>query len=90
MQKKVLNYRVIIEPEKYDDGSTVYVGYIPSLGISDYGDTIEDVLESIKDGIQLTVESMADEGVEIPIDHIDKQIITTAQISTSKKLNFGL
>lgn len=57
MQKNILNYRIIIEPEKYDDDSLVYVGYVPSLGISDYGDTIEDVLESIKDGIQLAVET---------------------------------
>ena len=59
MQKTVLNYRIIIEPEKYDDGSLVYVAYCPTLGISDYGDTVEKVLTSIKDGIQLAVESLA-------------------------------
>lgn len=56
MQTKVLNYRIIIEPEKYPNGETVYVAYCPTLGISDYGDTVEDVLESMKDGIQLAVE----------------------------------
>lgn len=55
MEKNILNYRIIIEPEKYDDGSTVYVAYCPTLGISDYGNTIEEVLESIKDGIKLAV-----------------------------------
>jgi len=80
MEKKVLNYRIIIEPEKYEDGSTVYVANCPTLGISDYGDTIEKVLNSIKDGIKLAVESLAKEKKEIPIDQIEKQIITTAQV----------
>lgn len=59
MEKNVLNYRIIIEKEKYEDRSTVYVAYCPTLGISDYGDTIEAVLASIKDGIELAVESLA-------------------------------
>ncbi len=53
MEKKVLNYRIIIEKEQYEDGAPVYVAYCPTLGVSDYGDTIEEVLESIKDGIEL-------------------------------------
>jgi len=52
MKKKVLNYRVIIEPEKYEDGSTVYVAYSPTLGISDYGGynvdiTVEQLIEAL-------------------------------------------
>lgn len=57
MQKNVLNYRIIIEPEVFKDGSRVYVGFCPTLGISDYGDTVEDVLTSIKDGIKLALTS---------------------------------
>lgn len=81
MEKKILNYRIIIEPEQYKDGSTVYVAYCPTLGISDYGDTIENVLKSIKDGIELAVESLTKEKKEIPIDHIEKQIITATQVN---------
>lgn len=83
VEKQVLNYRIIIEPEKYSDGSTVYVAYCPTLGISDYGDTIEDALKSIKDGIELAVESLAKEKKEVPIDHTEEQIITTAQVHVS-------
>ncbi len=56
MEKKVLNYRIIIEPEKYEDGSTVYVAYCHTLGVTDYGDTVEGVLKSIKDGIELAID----------------------------------
>ena len=58
MQKNVLNYRIIIEPETSDDGSRVYVGFCPTLGISDYGDTVEDVLASMKDGIKLVAKAL--------------------------------
>jgi len=86
MEKRVLNYRIIIEPEKYEDGKTVYVAYCPTLGISDYADTIEEVQKSIKDGIELAIESLVKEKKEIPVDHVEDQIITTAKIDVSPRL----
>ena len=56
MQTKVLNYRVIVEPETYPNGDKVYNAYCPTLGVADYGDTIEEALASLKDGIELAVE----------------------------------
>lgn len=91
MEKNVLNYRIIIEPEKYVDGATVYVAYCPTLGLSDYGSTIEEVLRSIKYGIELAVEHLAKEKKEIPVDHIEKQIITSTGIELPKyrKVSFA-
>jgi len=86
MEKKILNYRIIIEPEKYKDGSTVYVAYCPTMNISDYGDTVEEVLNSIKDGIELAIEHLAKEKKEIPVDDVEKQIITSAQITSPPNL----
>lgn len=82
MQKNVLNYRIIIEPETSEDGSRVYVGFCPTLGISDYGDTVEDVLVSIKDGIELAIEALAASKKEVPVDDIERQIITSATVKT--------
>lgn len=81
MKTQVLNYRIIIEKERYEDGSNVYVAYCPSLGISDYGDTVENVLASIKDGVQLAVESLAKAGKDIPIDHVEEQFVTSAKVN---------
>ena len=86
MEKKILNYRIIIEPEKYENGSRVYVAYCPTLNISDYGDTVEEVLTSIKDGIELAVEHLAKAKKEIPVDNVEKQIITSTQITPPKNL----
>ena len=86
MEKKLLNYRIIIEKEKYEDGSTVYVAYCPTLSISDYGDTVEAVLASMKDGIELAEESLVKEKQEVPVDHMDEQIITSTKISVSSNV----
>ncbi len=56
MQTKLLNYRVIVEPEVYLNGDKVCNAFCPTLGITDYGDTIEEALASLKDGIELAVE----------------------------------
>ena len=89
MQKNVLNYRIIIEKEKYDDGSSVYVAYCPTLGVSDYGDTIEEILASIKDGILLAVESLAEDGKEVPVDQVEEQIITSAKINIPSRIKLS-
>jgi len=86
MQRKVLNYRVIIEPEKYPDGSKVYNAYCPTLGVADYGNSVEKVLESIKDGILLAIESLAKEKQEIPEDNLEEQIVTSTQIEIPEKI----
>lgn len=84
MQKKVLNYRVIIEPETYSNGNRVYNAYCPTLEVTDYGDSVEEVLASIKDGIELAVESLAKEEKQIPVDNIEEQIVTTAKVNIPK------
>lgn len=89
MKTNVLNYRVIIEPEKYPDGSKVYNAYCPSLGITDYGDSVEEVLESIKDGILLAVDTMVKAGKDVPMDHVDEQIVASAKVSLPKGLQFA-
>lgn len=90
MHAKVLNYRVIIEPENYPDGSKVYNAYCPTLGITDYGDSVESVLGSIKDGIRLAVESMVKEKQEVPVDNLEEQIVTAAKVKVPTKLRISL
>jgi len=78
MQRKVLNYRVIIESEKQGK-RTVYNAFCPTLGVADYGDSIDEVLASIKDGIELAIEYLKEEGKEIPIDD-PNAIVATAEV----------
>ena len=86
----MLNYRIIIEKENYEDGSVIYVAYCPTLGISDYGDTVEEVLASIKDGIEFAIESLAKEGKEGSVDHVEEQIVTSAKIKIPSGIKISL
>lgn len=79
MERQILNYRIIIEPEKVGR-KTVYNAYCPSLGVADYGDTIEAVLASIQDGIELAVEILREERADVPHDNIQQQFITAVQV----------
>lgn len=90
MQKQVLNYRIIIEPEKQGK-KIVYNAYCPTLNVADYGDSIDEVLKSIKDGIELALECLAEEGKEIPIDNIKDQTVTTTEVNipTGAKVAFA-
>ncbi len=92
MQKQVLNYkqslklpfhanyRIIIEPEKQGK-KTVYNAACPTLGVYDYGDSIDEVLLSIKDGIELALEYLSDNGEEIPVDNIKDQTVTNTEVA---------
>lgn len=85
-----LNYRIIIEPEKMGK-KVVYNAYCPTLGVADYGDSIDEVLKSIKDGIELALECLAEEDKEIPIDNIKDQTVTTTEVDVPEgaKVSFA-
>ncbi|MEK7127314.1 MAG: type II toxin-antitoxin system HicB family antitoxin [Patescibacteria group bacterium] len=89
METKILDYRIIIEPETRDDGSAVYCASCPTLGVYDYGNSVEEALKSIKDGIQLAVELLAKEKKLVPMDNLDSQIITSMKIAVPYKPNFS-
>lgn len=80
METKVLNYRIIIKPTK-EGRKTVYLAECPTLGVYDWGDTIEQVLKSIKEGIECEIEGLIKDGETVPIDHVEQEIITTTSIS---------
>lgn len=74
-----MNYRIIIEPE-VQGKKTVYSAYCPTLGVADYGNSIDEVLKSIKDGLDLAMEALVEEGKEIPIERLEKQMVASAQV----------
>ena len=86
MEAKVANYRIIIEPEILPNGKKVYNAYCPTLSVADYGDTIEETLESIRDGIELAIESLIEDGKEVPIDNIKDQVITSTEARIPQKV----
>ena len=84
VQAKVLNYRVIIEREHYPNGTPVYTAFVPTLGVADYGPTIDKVLKSLKSGIELAVECLVEAGEEVPIDRVEETIVVNTRVSAPK------
>lgn len=83
MQKQVLNYRVIIEPDKRTGtNDPCFTAYCPKLGLADDGDTIEEALSAIQEGIQCYLEALAKDGVEIPAaDNIAQGLVTSTRVT---------
>lgn len=85
METQVASYRIIIEPE-IQDGKKVYNAYCPTLDVADYGDSIDEVTKSIRDGIELAIEALVKEGKEVPIDNIKEQVITSTEAFIPQKV----
>jgi predicted RNase H-like HicB family nuclease len=62
---KYFNYTVVIEPDE-----NAFHAYVPALpGCHSVGDTVDEAKINIKEAIELYLESMIDNGEEIPIEH---------------------
>ncbi len=82
MQKRVLNYRIIIEPEKMGR-KTVYNAYCPTLGLADYGDSIDEAFKSIQLLVKFHIESLLKDGLEVPTENTEEEVITSTRVSIS-------
>lgn len=92
MKTKFLNYKVLIEKEEQPEGNSVYVTQVPTLGISDFGQTIEEALENTKKLIKFHVESLLEENETIPSPDSSENVFVANQkvgIRTNKILNFA-
>lgn len=79
MKTQVLNYRIIIEPEKQGK-KTVYNAYCPTLGVADYGDTIDEALRNINSLVKFHIECLLEDGLEVPEENTNEEIITSTKI----------
>ncbi len=62
---RVLNYRVLLRKEP-EGGYTVMVPSLP--GCVTYGETVEESLKMVKEAIGLYLETLREDGEEIPTD----------------------
>lgn len=90
MQTKVLNYRIIVSPDKETGtGKPGYTAISPTLGVADDGNTIEEALANVSGSIKAYVDSLVEDKKPVPVDQPEKDIVTTAQISVSPRLRFA-
>lgn len=90
MQTKILNYRVIVTPDKQTGtGKVGFTALCPTLGVADDGDTIESALVNLKSAIQTYVNSLIEDKEPVPTDQPERDIVTTTQITTSHNFQFA-
>ena len=80
METKVLNYRIIIKPEK-ENKKTIYLAECLTLGVYDWGDTIDKALKNIREGIQCHIESLIKDGEKISVDYPEREFVTETKIA---------
>lgn len=69
MKQNIANYTVVIEKEKrLGTNETCYNAVVPILGIATEADTLEQVQKEIQSLVQFHIESLSEEGEDIPVE----------------------
>ena len=89
MKKKIGSYTVIVERQpRTGSEEYCYMAFVPILGIATEADTLEEVQEKIKELIKFHLESLAEEGEEIPVES-EETIITRTKVEFPIQANFS-
>lgn len=80
MQKQVLNYRIIIEPEKMGK-KIAYNAYCSTLGLADYGYSVDETIQNIKSLIKFHIECLLEDGIEVPTENTEEELIMSTRVS---------
>mgnify|MGYP003393566124 CR=1 FL=1 len=90
MQTKVLNYRIIVEPDKQTGtGKPGFVALCPTLGIADDGTSIEEAILAVRGAIEAYVDSLIADKIPVPADSPELDLVTTTQITVNQPFQFA-
>lgn len=84
MKATVLKYNVLIKKE-----GKHFVAYVPTLGISDFGSSIDLAKRHVEKAIETHVEGLIKTGTEIPMSDTQEFFISQAQITLHKVPHFA-
>lgn len=87
MEKIILNYRVIVEPDtRLGTNEKCFTALCPTLGIADDGDTLDEALANVKEGIRCYIEALAKEGQKVPApDNTEEGVVTGVKVTLAQK-----
>lgn len=80
---QVLNYRIIIKQTK-EDRKTVYLAECPTLGVYDWGKSVEEALKNIREGIECHIEGLLKDAEDVPVDYPEKEFVTEAKVTVPR------
>ncbi len=90
MNRKIANYTVVIEKEKrLGTDKDCYSAVVPILGIATEADSLEQVQKDIQSLVQFHIESLSEEGEEIPVES-GQSFITKIEALLPPKSNLAI
>ena len=85
--KKILNYRVHIEKELTGKKAT-YNASCPTLGLADFGASIDEAIEHITKLIEFHIETLGQLGHSVPIERDATSVITSVHVSVPRGVHY--
>ncbi|MEK7536024.1 MAG: type II toxin-antitoxin system HicB family antitoxin [Patescibacteria group bacterium] len=84
MERKILNYRIHIDQEKIGK-KIAYNASCPTLGLADFGSTLDEAIVNIKKLIQFHIETLEQLDRPIPFERDFTSVITSINIPLPSK-----
>lgn len=84
MKTTILRYQVLIKKE-----GKHYVAYVPSLGISDFGKSVDEARSHVQGAIECHVEGLIKTGSEVPPADTQDIYISQSEIATRAPIKFA-
>ena len=84
---KTYVFKVVLEPDSYQDGRPAWHVYCPALverGASTFGHSKEEALKNIREVLGMTLESMVEQGETIPVEEAgDIQVLEGSRVAVT-------
>ncbi|HCR36023.1 hypothetical protein A2130_04265 [Candidatus Woesebacteria bacterium GWC2_33_12] len=84
MKINLLKYNVFIKKE-----GKFYVAQVPTLGISDFGKTIEETQKNVKQAIECHIEGLLKTKTEIPEPDTQDYFISQTEVNIPQGVQFA-
>jgi len=85
MKTTVLKYNVIIHKQGKN-----FIANVPTLGISDFGENLENAKKNVKSAILCHVEGLIKTKTEVPAPDTEDYYISQTQITLPTAINFAV
>lgn len=83
MRTTLLKYHVIIQKEGGN-----YIAYVPTLGISDFGETVDRAKENITKAIACHIEGLAKTKTEVPLPDTSDFYLSQTEVAVPGNFQF--
>lgn len=84
MKTTVLRYHVVIRKQ-----GRHYIADVPTLGISDYGLTLEQARRNVKNAIDCHIEGLIKTNSDVPIPDTEDYYMSVAEVSVPHVVHFA-